>query len=97
MTQTIFLVACVVLFLVPPWFVVNSVYQDGVIGRAGLLGISFGAAIFLAEAAFGTPIYAPPLFVWLAAFFAIFMVWHLFRFHRRVLKNGRSSDLRGAT
>jgi hypothetical protein len=84
----ILLAACIPLMLVPPLFIHNNVYQDGVIGRAGLVGISFSAAclwIFhmFAEEDARVPI---QLISMLAAFFALFLVWHLFRFHSRVLR-----------
>jgi len=86
MSQVIFLLSCVVLFIVPLMFVLNSVYQDGVVGRASLLAISFGAAAFVGETAFGNGFYVPPIAVWIVAACTVFLVWHLFRFHRRVLK-----------
>lgn len=84
--NAIFLTACAVLFFVPLYFVLNSVYQDGVFGRLALLCISFCSAMFLLEAAFGTPIQVPPLVVFLVSSFAVFATWHLGRFHFRVLK-----------
>lgn len=84
--NAIFLVACLVLFVVPLYFVVNSVYQDGVFGRASLLSISFCSAIFIGEAAFGTQIPVHPLVVLLVSSFAVFACWHLGRFHFRVLR-----------
>lgn len=90
-TQYVFLAACLVLFVVPLWFVWHAVYNDGVVGRAGLLGISFGAAGFIAEAACGARFHMPPLAVWLVTWFAVFLVWHLFRFHSRVVsKHGKA-------
>ena len=86
MSQTIFLVACVVLAFVPLYFVVNSVYQDGVIGRGALLAISFCSIGFLLEAGIGASFYLPPLAVALVVAFAVFISWHLCRFHRRVVK-----------
>lgn len=85
--NVIFIVACIALFIVPVWFVINKVYEDGFIGRVGLLGISFSAATFLMEFAFGEQEYELlPQTVMLASCFAIFLCWHLFRFERRVLR-----------
>jgi hypothetical protein len=72
--------------VVPLYFVVNSVYQDGVFGRASLLSISFFSAGILGEAAVGIAFSVPPIFVLLITAFAVFLVWHLFRFNARVLK-----------
>jgi hypothetical protein len=79
-------IACSVLFIVPLYFVVNSVYQDGVFGRGSLLGISFCSASILGDTAIGTGFYVPPVIVMLISFFAVFSVWHLVRFHTRVAK-----------
>ena len=92
MSYALFLASCAVLFVVPLAFVLHDVYEDGVIGRGALLSISFCAAAFIGEAAFGVAFYMPPPAVALVASFAVFLVWHLFRFHRRVLKK-RSSGI----
>jgi hypothetical protein len=84
--SALLLVSCVVLFVVPLFFVAHSVYKDGVIGRASLLAISFTSAGILMEAALGTAFYVPSIFVILITAFAVFTVWHLARFHIRVLK-----------
>ena len=85
--NAIFFSACAVLVVVPMTFVCHDVYQDGVFGRAGLLGIAFSAATFLLEAAFGESEYQiMPQTVMLTSSFAVFLCWHLWRFHRRVLK-----------
>lgn len=84
--NALFLFACLVLSVVPLYFVVNSVYQDGVFGRASLLGISFCSSLFIGEACFGTPIQVHPLIVLLVSSFAVFACWHLVRFHGRILK-----------
>lgn len=90
-----FLIACGVLFVVPISFVVHKVYDDGLVGRIGLLGVSFSAALFLLHALAGAlddkveKLPVPPGMVLMACCFAIFLVWHLFRFHRRVLLHRR--------
>ncbi len=81
----IFVFACAVLFIVPLYFVMHSVYDDGLIGRVGLLGISFSAATFLLEFADGQEYDMLPQTVFMAVMFAWFLCWHLFRFERRVL------------
>ena len=93
MSQAIAVIACLALFLVPPIFVTHKVYKDGVFGRAGLLGISFGAAVFLGEFWLGSAPYLPPIAVWLIAFMAVFICWHLIRFHLRVLRKPPIQDV----
>lgn len=82
----IFLGACVPLFVVPMLFVAHDVYEDGLIGRMGLLGISFPAGASLGEAVFGDGFDVHPLVAMMCLGAAVFLVWHLFRFHRRVLQ-----------
>jgi hypothetical protein len=82
----LFLVACAILFVVPLVFVTHNVYEDGLIGRIGLLGISFSAATFLMEWAGGAEYQILPQTEMLVDSFAVFLIWHLFRFHRRVLQ-----------
>lgn len=84
--NTLFLLACSVLFVVPVVFVTHSVYEDGFFGRIGLLGISFAAATFILEWFGGEEYEVLPQTVMMATAFALFLVWHLFRFHRRVLR-----------
>lgn len=79
-------VACSVLFVVPLYFVVNSVYQDGVFGRGSLLGISFFSAAILGDTAVGNGFYVPSVVVLLICAFAVFLSWHLCRFHSRVFR-----------
>jgi hypothetical protein len=60
-----------------------------VIGRAGLLGVSFCSAGILMEAAVGVAFYVPTILVLLITSFAVFICWHCFRFHFRVAKQGQ--------
>lgn len=85
-SQTIFLLSCLVLAFVPLYFVLHSVYQDGIFGRGSLLGISFCSIGILLESIFGNGFYVPPIVSLQVAAFAVFSVWHLVRFERRVLK-----------
>lgn len=85
--EWVFIVAVAVLFVVPPIFVWNRVYDDGVFGRLGLSGISFFAFVILIEAIIGRQVYTTSGEVaGMVAGFAIFLVWHLVRFHLRVVK-----------
>lgn len=81
-----FWTSCVVLFIVPPYFVWNKVYKDGIIGRGALLAISFTASTFLLQA-IATDFKCYEVLPQTIAFvvsFAVFLVWHLFRFHTRI-------------
>ena len=82
----LFLSACAVLLVVPLIFVIHEVYEDGLIGRIGLLGISFSAATFLLETAAGEVYVMLPQTVMLVVSFAIFISWHLTRWHGIVLR-----------
>jgi hypothetical protein len=84
--NAIFIAACIVLLVVPVVFVMHSVYQDGFFGRVGLLGVAFSSATFLGEWATGTEYEILPQTVLMVSAFAVFLCWHLFRFHRRVLR-----------
>lgn len=96
MSQTVlnatFLLCCAVLAVVPCYFVIHKVYQDGLIGRIGLLGISFTAATYVMawfdyEEWPDFPFEADLQEVMMFGFAAIFLVWHLFRFHSRVVRS----------
>lgn len=84
--NVLFSVICMVLVAVPITFVLHGVYQDGVFGRIGLLGIAFCGMGYLMEIWFGDDeIEVLPLTVFFAGCVAIFLTWHLARFHRRVI------------
>lgn len=82
----IFLAACAVLVTVPMYFIVHRVYQDGIVGRIALSLIAFAAATFFLDMIDGTEWEILPQIALMTAAFAAFLVWHLWRFHRRVLK-----------
>lgn len=85
-------IACTVLFIVPIVFVWNEVYQDGVFGRIGLLGISFSAFLFAARIlSYGYTRLWPETEIMVISF-AIFLCWHLFRFHARVITSRRAEQ-----
>lgn len=93
MKELIFIGACFVLAVVPVLFVCNKVYEDGVFGRVGLLGISFSSTTFLVEWVWGgVQYYILPQTVMLVSCFAIFICWHLWRFHRRVLTTRKAKQ-----
>lgn len=87
--EAVFALACLVLLVVPVIFIRNRVYKDGVIGRLGLAGISSFASLFLFEILFGKGYHVELEEVGLVVAFATFLAWHLFRFHRRCLREGR--------
>lgn len=95
----LFAAVCVVLGVIPLAFIFHNIYEDGLIGRAGLAGISFSAGLLLL-AWFDYDLFpifpfyeALPLLVLEVTFFAVFLVWHLFRFHRRVLRRANPATL----
>lgn len=86
--MAIFWASCGTLFMVPLWFVWHRVYADGIVGRAALLMISFSSATFPLEEMLDDDVHwdMQPQTVALVAAFAMFLVWHLMRFHRRVVR-----------
>jgi hypothetical protein len=105
--EAAFYIACVVLLVVPPWFIRHRVYDDGLVGRIFLVVIVLGAFAVLGQAAVtywdawrsspswplasgvdwsraGYHVEGEEAF--LAGGFAGFLVWHLWRFHRRVVQ-----------
>lgn len=90
--NALFVVSCVVLFVVPIIFVTHNVYKDGFFGRVGLLGVAFSSATYLGEWLTGTVYEILPQTVMMVASFAVFLCWHLLRFHRRVLRGSLNSE-----
>lgn len=86
--NAVFLIACAVLTAVPLYFVWHKVYEDGLFGRVSLLGISFSAFTFVIEWAEADGFDVLPQTVMFFTFVAVFLVWHLLRFHRRVVLKG---------
>lgn len=84
-----------VLIVVPAWFILHDVYDDGIVGRASLGGVILAAAVLLMQAVDAAPT-PPAAAVLLIGSFAVFLVWHLFRFHRRVLRRAKESERREA-
>lgn len=98
-----FIAALALLVVVPSVFIYNHVYKDGIAGRLGLAGIAFFSALCLLQIAFGDYGFAglslTPFTAGLTVCFSLFLTWHLFRFHRRVLygaedRNGEHWDRR---
>lgn len=100
--EMLFYVACLVLIIVPIWFIRHKVYDDGVLGRIALAIIAVCAFAVLGQA--GSTYYDAWLTgesyrnagyhveweeAWLCAGFALFITWHLVRFHRRVVRCSR--------
>lgn len=88
MKLAIFYATLFALALLPLYFVVNSVYKDGIVGRAALLLVSFSSSAILLDVFVGADKWkydpSPPA-VMLTLSFATFLLWHLVRFHYRVL------------
>ena len=75
--------ALAVLATVPWYFVFNGVYKDGVFGRCSLGVMSLSAGAILLDAEDGNYDPSNPV-VALSVAWAVFLVWHLARFHYRV-------------
>lgn len=86
------LFACAILFIVPILFVWNKVYQDGFVGRVALIGISFAALVFAFRIVNGEITHLWPETELLVISFAVFLCWHLWRFHSRVLTSKRAQE-----
>lgn len=86
------LVALIVLFVVPILFVWNEVYQDGLVGRFALVTISLSAIIFGFKIASRDVSYLWPETQLMIIAFAIFLCWHLWRFHSRVLTSKKAKE-----
>lgn len=98
MTSLLF-VALLFLFVVPLVFIWHDVYDDGVFGRISLGGVVLMSFISMVLILDGHKICDPseatlPLaLAWLTIAYSVFITWHLFRFHRRVLhaqQNGKA-------
>lgn len=85
MNEALFTVCMCILTVVPLVFVYNRVYDDGIIGRGALMGISFASATFLMEMVTGEVYGILTQTLMLVVAFTVFLLWHLWRFHRRVL------------
>lgn len=94
MKTAIFMACCFVLFVVPIVFVLSKVYEDGLFGRLGLLGIAFSSATFMLEWSVGQSYEMLPQTVALVASFTLFLCWHLWRFHSRVLRQRQAGGAR---
>ena len=82
-----------VLVVVPMWFICHRVYKDGVLGRIALAGIVFNAAIMLGAHFLDGWVYNLPYeVIVLISSFACFIVWHLYRFERRVVQSKKAED-----
>lgn len=88
MKLALFYIACVVLIVVPPIFMVYRAYNDRLFGRAALIGMTLAAWAFMLSVADDKNPDPPPQAVLLVCSFAVFLVWHLYHFHRRVQKTG---------
>jgi hypothetical protein len=94
MKMILYSTACIILFVVPALFVWNKVYKDGVIGRLALSFISLAAALTLLKLYDGRDLDPDGHTVMLVSAFALFLVWHLVRFHHRVLQERKACGKR---
>jgi uncharacterized membrane protein len=81
---------CAAILAVIPWFfIINKVYADGVIGRAFLGSISVFALGLGMQIKQGWIVGILPETSLLIASLTGFLIWHLWRFHRRVLRRDK--------
>lgn len=92
MKSHLMVVACVALFLVPLYFIACKVYRDGIFGRIALGLIAFLAGARLVDLYHGSDIDVLWETVLMYMAFAIFLTWHLFRFHNRVIRRMMPTD-----
>jgi len=94
--STILLGVCaIVLLTVPMYFIWNAVYKDGVLGRLSLSGVSLSAFVVLTDILDGSEYEMAPSMMLMVLAFTVFLVWHLWRFHRRVLKRAEKTERLG--
>lgn len=94
--NAILMVSAILLVLVPSIFVWHKVYEDGLFGRIALCGIIYFSAVILLELTSNEGRYyillsETPEVVWVIASFTLFTIWHLCRFHWRVLKEEKKA------
>lgn len=83
----IFVLACTVLAVLPWVFIYHRVYDDGLLGRLALGGVSMVACIIVLVSAFSDRVYdAGWESALLTVAFTIFLCWHLGRFHTRAMR-----------
>lgn len=95
MKQVLFLVACALLAVLPLAFVFSKAYNDRVVGRLALLGVSFAAWTYLIDFAMGARYNALPQTVMLFWCVALYLGWHYLRFYWRMIrmqKDGKSAN-----
>lgn len=95
--STLFVVVMAVLILAAAFFLITcQKYEDGVVGRIGLVLLCFSQIMILMAAHDGTPYMHSPTETVGNIGIAIFMVWHVARFLRRIVRekqrNRRLSD-----
>jgi len=90
--EYIFAISTVVLFVVPVVLVWKREYDDGLVGRIALVGLSFSSFIFGLKV-FGMGLFHPwPETVLLLTSCATFMAWHLWRFTRRLKREEQARE-----
>jgi len=93
--KTLLMMAALVLALIPPVFIWHKVYQDGLFGRCSLAACSFLAAVFILgdlqnDGRYIVLVDMYPEVPLLLLSFSVFLVWHLFRFHTRQLREKKA-------
>lgn len=84
----VFMALCGALTVVPLALVFTPAYDDGVIGRVGLLLVSFMSASIVMEMFEGVEYDPLPQTTYMLLGFAIYLTWHTVKFYRRAHKSG---------
>ena len=100
--STLFVTIMAVFILASAFFLITCAkYEDGVIGRIGLILLCFAQIMILMSAYDGTPYMHSPTEILGNIGIGIFMVWHVARFLRRIVRerqrNRRANDRSAAT
>lgn len=86
--DVLYMVLCAMLTVVPLVLVFTPAYDDGVVGRVGLLLVSFMAATIVMEMIEGVEYDPLPQGVYMLLGFTIYLTWHTIKFYRRAYKSG---------
>lgn len=99
--STVFVIIMAVFILAAAFFLITcQKYEDGVIGRIGLVLVCFAQIMILMAAYDGVPYSHSPTEILGNIGLGIFMVWHVVRFLRRIVRekqrNRRLTDRSGS-
>lgn len=78
----IYLAACFVILSAATYMILAPCYEDGILGKIGLLIMAIGAVAFILKTCGGIAPEPPSTSVWMAGGVAIFLLRHVWRFTR---------------